>query len=332
MSLATQYLGLSLENPLIASASPANAELDHLRRLEDAGAAAVVLPSLFQEQIEADAELEERILGRMAHNSPEASSYLPAAPGPYGVGSDAYLTLIRRAREALSIPVIASLNGATDAGWTEYAQLMEQAGAQAIELNIYFVPIDLALSGSQVEDRYAGIVAGARRDVTIPLSVKLSPQLSALGHLAERLHDSGASGLVLFNRLVQPDFDLASLRLTHGVHLSTSAEMSLPLLWTSLLAGRTKLSLAGSTGVHSGDDVVKYLLAGADVVMTTSAVLRHGPSRVTDMLNDLRVWLELREFHSVADMRGLLSWIRSRHREQYGRPSYIKMLEAGPVG
>ena len=332
MSLATQYLGLSLENPLIASASPANAELDHLRRLEDAGAAAVVLPSLFQEQIEADAELEERILGRMAHNSPEASSYLPAARGPYGVGSDAYLTLIRRAREALSIPVIASLNGATDAGWTEYAQLMEQAGAQAIELNIYFVPIDLALSGSQVEDRYAGIVAGARRDVTIPLSVKLSPQLSALGHLAERLHDSGASGLVLFNRLVQPDFDLASLRLTHGVHLSTSAEMSLPLLWTSLLAGRTKLSLAGSTGVHSGDDVVKYLLAGADVVMTTSAVLRHGPSRVTDMLNDLRVWLELREFHSVADMRGLLSWIRSRHREQYGRPSYIKMLEAGPVG
>lgn len=332
MSLATQYLGLSLENPLIASASPANAELDHLRRLEDAGAAAVVLPSLFQEQIEADAELEERILGRMAHNSPEASSYLPAARGPYGVGSDAYLTLIRRAREALSIPVIASLNGATDAGWTEYAQLMEQAGAQAIELNIYFVPIDLALSGSQVEDRYAGIVAGARRDVTIPLSVKLSPQLSALGHLAERLHDSGASGLVLFNRLVQPDFDLASLRLTLGVHLSTSAEMSLPLLWTSLLAGRTKLSLAGSTGVHSGDDVVKYLLAGADVVMTTSAVLRHGPSRVTDMLNDLRVWLELREFHSVADMRGLLSWIRSRHREQYGRPSYIKMLEAGPVG
>jgi len=332
MSLATHYLGLSLKNPLIASAAPGNAQLDHLRRLEDAGAAAVVLPSLFQEQIEADEALEELILGRMAHNSPEASSYLPTAAGPYGVGSDAYLDLIRRAHEALAIPVIASLNGATEAGWTEYAQLMAQAGAQAIELNIYFVPIDLTLSGQEVEDRYAGIVAGARRGVAIPLSVKLSPHVSALGNLAQRLHASGASGLVLFNRLTQPDYDLATLRLTHGVHLSTPSEMPLPLLWISLLAGRTGLSLAGSTGVNSGDDIVKYLLAGADAVMTTSAVLRHGAGHLTRMLDDLRAWLELREFNSVADMRGLLSWVRSRHREQYGRPSYIKMLEAGPVG
>jgi dihydroorotate dehydrogenase (fumarate) len=333
MSLATHYLGLSLKNPLIASAAPGNAQLDHLRRLEDAGAAAVVLPSLFQEQIEADEALEELILGRMAHNSPEASSYLPpAAAGPYGIGSDAYLELIRRARAALAIPVIASLNGATEAGWTEYARLMAEAGAQAIELNIYFVPTDLALSGQAVEDRYAGIVAGARRDVAIPLSVKLSPHVSALGNLAQRLHASGASGLVLFNRVIQPDFDLATLRLTHGVHLSTPSEMPLPLLWIALLAGRTDLSLAGSTGVDSGDDIVKYLLAGADAVMTTSAVLRHGTGHVTRMLNELRIWLERREFNSVADMRGLLSWVRSRHREQYGRPSYIKMLAAGPVG
>jgi len=332
MSLATHYLGLTLKNPLIASAAPGNAQLDHLRRLEDAGAAAVVLPSLFQEQIEADEALEELILGRMAHNSPEASSYLPAAVGPYGIGSDAYLDLIRRARAALAIPVIASLNGATESGWTEYAQLMAEAGAQAIELNIYFVPIDLALSGQEVEDRYAGIVASARRNVAIPLSVKLSPQVSALGNLAQRLQASGASGLVLFNRLIQPDYDLATLRLTQGVHLSTPSEMPLPLLWISLLAGRTGLSLAGSTGVNSGDDIVKYLLAGADTVMTTSAVLRHGTGHVTRMLDELRIWLELREFNSVADMRGLLSWIRSRHREQYGRPSYIKMLEAGPVG
>jgi len=332
MSLATHYLGLTLKNPLIASAAPGNAQLDHLRRLEDAGAAAVVLPSLFQEQIEADEALEELILGRMAHNSPEASSYLPAAVGPYGIGSDAYLDLIRRARAALAIPVIASLNGATESGWTEYAQLMAEAGAQAIELNIYFVPIDLALSGQEVEDRYAGIVASARRNVAIPLSVKLSPQVSALGNLAQRLQASGASGLVLFNRLIQPDYDLATLRLTQCVHLSTPSEMPLPLLWISLLAGRTGLSLAGSTGVNSGDDIVKYLLAGADTVMTTSAVLRHGTGHVTRMLDELRIWLELREFNSVADMRGLLSWIRSRHREQYGRPSYIKMLEAGPVG
>lgn len=331
MLLATHYLGLSLKNPLIASASPANAQLDHLRRLEDAGAAAVVLPSLFQEQIEADAVLEELILGRMAHNSPEASSYLPVAVGPYGVGSDAYLELIRRARAALSIPVIASLNGATEARWTEYAQSMAEAGANAIELNIYFVPTDLALTGQQVEDRYAGIVASVRRGVAVPLSVKLSPFVSALGNLAQRLHDSGASGLVLFNRLMQPDYDLATLRLIHGVHLSTPAEMPLSLLWISLLAGRAKLSLAGSTGVQSGDDIVKYLLAGADAVMTTSAVLRHGPGHLTRMLDDLRTWLDIREFHSVADVRGLLSWVRSRHREQYGRPSYIKMLEAAPV-
>ena len=331
MSLATHYLGLSLKNPLIASAAPGNAQLDHLRRLEDAGAAAVVLPSLFQEQIEADAALEELILGRMSHNSPEAFSYLPTAAGPYGVGSDSYLDLIRRARAALAIPVIASLNGATDAGWTEYAQLMAEAGAQAIELNIYFVPIDLTLSGQEVEDRYVGIVAGARRDVAIPLSVKLSPHVSALGNLAQRLHASGASGLVLFNRLTQPDYDLATLRLTHGVHLSTPSEMPLPLLWISLLAGRTGLSLAGSTGVNSGDDIVKYLLAGADAVMTTSAVLRHGAGHLTRMLDDLRVWMNVREFNSIVDMRGLLSWVRSRHREQYVRPSYIKMLEAGPV-
>jgi dihydroorotate dehydrogenase (fumarate) len=332
MLLATHYLGLSLKNPLIASASPANAQLDHLRRLEDAGAAAVVLPSLFQEQIEADAALEELILGRMAHNSPEASSYRPAAVGPYGVGSDAYLDLIRRARAALSIPVIASLNGATEAGWTEYARSMAEAGANAIELNLYFVPTDLTLTGQQVEDRYAGIVAGVRRGVAVPLSVKLSPFVSALGHLAQRLHDSGANGLVLFNRVMQPDYDLATLRLIHGVHLSTPAEMPLPLLWISLLAGRAKLSLAGSTGVHSGDDIVKYLLAGADAVMTTSAVLRHGPGHLTRMLDELRTWLDIREFHSVADMRGLLCWARSRHREQYGRPSYIKMLEAASVG
>jgi dihydroorotate dehydrogenase (fumarate) len=332
MSLATDYLGLPLKNPLIASASPANAHLDHLRRLEDAGAGAVVLPSLFQEQIEADEELEELILGRMAHNSPEASGYLPAAVGPYGVGSDSYLDLIRRARDALAIPVIASLNGATEAGWIDYARLMEQAGAQAIELNIHFLPIDMDLTGTEVEDRYCDIVAAARRGVAVPLSAKLSPHVSALGNLAQRLYQNGATGLVLFNRLIQPDFDLASMRLIHGVHLSTPAEMPLPLLWTSLLAGRTPLSLAGSTGVNSGDDVVKYLLAGADAVMTTSALLRHGPEHLTVLLAELRAWMEAREFRSVADMRGLLSWARSRHKEHYGRPSYLKMLGAATVG
>ncbi|WP_213771841.1 dihydroorotate dehydrogenase-like protein [Bradyrhizobium sp. dw_78] len=333
MSLATHYLGLSLKNPVVASAAPVNAQLDHLRRLEDAGAAAVVLPSLFQEQIEAEAALHDHLTNSAAYNSPEASDYFPpTAAGPYGVGPDAYLDLISSARAALSIPVIASLNGSSEAGWIEYAKLMQQAGADALELNMYFVPVDIALTGQSVEDRYVDIVSAARKATTIPLAVKLSPYLSSLGNLAQRLHKSGANGLVLFNRLLQPDIDPVTLRLVEGVHLSTRAEMPLPLFWIALLAGRTGASLAASTGVENADDVVKYLLAGADVVMTTSAVLRHGAGHVTGLIRDLETWMEARQFASVSDLRGLMSWKRSSHKERYGRPSYIKMLETGVVG
>jgi dihydroorotate dehydrogenase (fumarate) len=332
MPLATKYLGLSLKNPLVASASPANAQIDHLRRLEDAGAAAVVLPSLFQEQLEAEDAIDALILNKTAYNSPEAMSYFPEArDGPYGVGPDVYIDLIRRAKEALSIPVIASLNGASEAGWVSYAQSMQQAGASAIELNMYFVPIDMALTGQDVEDRYVSIVRATRRAVSIPLSVKLSPYVSALPNLAQRLHAEGADGLVLFNRLLQPDFDLMTLQMVEGIHLSAPDEISLPLSWIALLAGRTGASLAASTGVETDDDVVKYLLAGADVVMTTSALLRHGPRHLRQLLGGLKVWMELRNFTSVSEMRGLMSWARSRHKELYGRPSYIKMLETGVV-
>ena len=333
MLLATQYLGLSLKNPLIASAAPLNAQLDHLRALEDAGAAAVVLPSLFQEQIEAEAAIHEHIMNSAAHNSPEASTYFPqTASGPYGVGPDAYLDLIHRARAAVAIPVIASLNGSSEAGWIEYAKMMQQAGAHAIELNMYFIPIDIELTGQNIEDRYVGILAAARRAVSIPLALKVSPQVSAFGNLAQRLHANGAAGLVLFNRLLQPDIDLATLRLTQGVHLSTRAEMPLSLSWIALLAGRCGASLAASTGVEEADDVIKYLLAGADVVMTTSALLRHGAGHLTGLLNGLETWMEARQFASVPDLRGLMSWSRSRHKEFYGRPSYMKMLETGVTG
>ncbi len=332
MSLETRYLGLSLKNPLVASAAPVNAQLDHLRRLEDAGAAAVVLPSLFQEQIEAEAAIHERLANSTAYNSPEASDYFPpTAAGPYGVGPDAYLDLIHSARAALSIPVIASLNGSSEAGWIEYARLMQQAGADAIELNMYFVPVDIDLTGQSVEDRYVDIVGAARKATTIPLAVKLSPYLSSLGNLAQRLHKGGADGLVLFNRLLQPDIDPVTLRLVDGVHLSTRTEMTLPLFWIALLAGRTGASLAASTGVENADDVVKYLLAGADVAMTTSALLRHGAGYVATLVRDLETWMEARQFAQVSDLRGLMSWKRSSHKERYGRPSYIKMLETGVV-
>jgi len=333
MSLETRYLGLSLKNPVVASAAPLNAQLDHLRRLEDAGAAAVVLPSLFQEQIEAEVVIHEHLMNSAAYNSPEASDYFPQiAKGPYGVGPDAYLELISSARVALSIPVIASLNGASEAGWVECAKLMQQAGADALELNMYFVPTDISLTGESVEERYVDIVGAARRATTIPLAAKLSPYLSSLGNLAQRIHQNGADGLVLFNRLLQPDIDPASLRLVDGVHLSTHVEMPLPLFWIALLAGRTGASLAASTGVENGDDVIKYLLAGADVVMTTSAVLRHGPGYITTLVKDVERWMEARQFASVSELRGLMSWKRSSHKERYGRPSYVKMLEAGVVG
>ncbi len=330
MPLTTQYLGLTLQNPLVASAAPPNAHLDHLRRIEDAGASAVVLPSLFQEQIEAEAAIEALIYDAHAHNSPEAASYLPeSAAGPYDVGPDAYLDLVRRARAALSIPVIASLNGATDTGWTNYAQQLEQAGAYAIELNVASIPTELTQSSQAVEDDIVAILAAVRQAVAVPVAVKLSPYASAPGHLAVRLAEAGAGGLVLFNRLVQPDIDLARLALDTHIPLSRPEEMRLPLLWIALLAGRVDASLAASTGVEDAGDVVKYLLAGADVVMTTSALLRHGPAHLSTLLEGLRAWMEARDFTSVAELRGLMSWQRSRQKQLYGRPSYIKMLETG---
>lgn len=327
MQLTTQYLGLTLQNPLVASAAPPNAHPDHLRRLEDAGAAAVVLPSLFQEQIEAEMAIEAQIYEMHANNSPEAASYFPEpVAGPYDVGPDAYLDLVRRARAALSIPVIASLNGATDAGWTSYAQLLQQAGAQAIELNVALIPTDITLDGRDVEERILHILASVRRVVGVPVAVKLAPYVSAVGHFAARLVKTGADGLVLFNRLVQPDIDIVRLALDTHMPLSRPEEMRLPLLWTTLLAGRMDVSLAASIGVDAADDVVKYLLAGADVVMTTSALLRHGPAHLTTLLDGVRSWMTARDFKDVTELRGLMRWQKLPGKDLLGRPSYMKML------
>jgi dihydroorotate dehydrogenase (fumarate) len=328
MTLATQYLGLSLKNPIIASASPLNGNLDNLRQLEDAGAAAVVLPSLFQEQIEAEAESRASRMESYDNNSPEAQSYFPAAAnGPYGVYPEKYLELVRRAKEALSIPVIASLNGATDAGWIEYARLYEQAGAVAIELNMYHVPTNLLVSAHDVEARYRDIVKAVCTSVNVPVSVKLTPYLSAIGHTAQTLVSQGAAGLVLFNRSMQPDIDLLHMKLTDTVMLSDPAELRLPLLWIAILSGRVKASLAASTGVSRVDDVVKCLLAGADVVMTTSAILRDGLGFMATLTSGLHQWMQEREIASLPDMRGMMCWERSRDRSVYTRANYIRIIE-----
>ena len=327
MPLTTQYLGLSLNNPIIASASPLNRKVENLRELEDAGAGAVVLPSLFQEQIEAEAENHAARVEAFANSSPESLSYFPAAAnGPYGIYPERYLELIRKARDAVHSPVIASLNGSSKAGWIEYAKLIEQAGASAIELNMYHVPTDLLESGSDIEERYVDIVNAVCQDVTIPVSVKLTPYLSAIGYTAQSLVRHGAAGLVLFNRSMEPDIDLLNMKLTDTLTLSDPAELRLPLLWTAILAGRINASLAVSTGVTRVDDVVKALLAGADTVMVTGALLRDGIGFMATLTTGLRQWMEEREIASLADMRGMMSWQRSRDRSVYTRANYLRIL------
>jgi dihydroorotate dehydrogenase (fumarate) len=328
MSLATKYLGLTLKNPLIASASPLNGKLDNFRRLEDAGAAAIVLPSLFQEQIEAESEAQEARVTIHGESSPEAQSYFPAAiSGPYGVRPERYLDLIRRGTEAVAIPVIASLNGSSRAGWIDYARLVEQAGATALELNMYHIPTDPLESGRDVEARYVEIADAVCGSVGLPVAVKLTPYLSSIGHFAETLAEHGVAGLVLFNRLMEPDIDLMRMRLTDTLDLSEPSEMRLPLLWIAILAGRNRASLAASTGVSTVTDVVKFLLAGADVVMTTSALLRHDIDYMATLVNGLRTWMDERQIASLADIRGMMSWLRSRDRSVYTRANYLRILE-----
>lgn len=327
MDLNTSYLGLKLRNPLIASSSPLTGDLATIRQLEDAGAAAVVLPSLFEEQIRHEAELTERLTSAGGQSSPEAASYFPAAV-QYNTGPDGYLDLLTRARTAVDIPVIASLNGTTDAGWVDFARLIEQAGAAALELNIYRIAGAPAVTGQQVEDDCVTLLGAVRSRVRIPLAVKLHPHFSAFGELARRLDQAGADGLVLFNRLYQPDIDLVRLRWSTDIALSNTDEIRLGLVWLSLLAGRLhRASLAASTGVETVDEVVKYLLAGSDAVMTTSALLRHGPSYLRTLVTHLETWLHARDFASVAAIKGLM---RDSHpaseTEAHKRSDYIQSL------
>ena len=327
MDLATRYLGLTLKNPLVASASPLTADLGNLRQLEDCGTAAVVLPSIFEEQIEAEEAEAERLTILRSESFPEALSYFPAAVN-YSIGPQAYLEHLRRAREAVAIPVIASLNGISRSGWCEYARLVGQAGANAIELNAYFVPSDLSLSGGEVENLYFDVVRSVKSAVSIPIAVKLSPYFSAPGRMAISLAGAGADGLVLFNRFYQPDIDLTALRLQRDIELSSPAEIRLPLLWIGALAGNVRASLAASSGVDSVEEVVKYLLVGADVVMTTTALLRHGLKHIETLVEGLRNWLAARDIDSVAGIRGRMSRGVLNDPTAFDRANYIRILQS----
>ncbi len=326
MDLTTRYMGLQLKNPLVASASPLTGELDSLRRLEDAGAAALVLPSLFQEEIEAETARYDHLTTVHDDSWPEGLSNFPKLADTQH-GPHHYLELVRRARQAVGVPVIASLNGISDEGWTSYAKQLEQAGANGLELNIYFIPADLAATGQDVEQRYLDILRSVRAAVTIPVAIKLSPYFSSVGNMAMALHDAGADALVLFNRFYQPDLDLARLQVLTDLRLSEPNEIRLPLLWLAVLAGRTRASLAASTGVTSADDVVKYLLVGADVVMTTSSLLRLGPGYMATLLAGLENWLDTREFTSLMHVRGIMSQRSLRDPQAFERANYIKILQ-----
>lgn len=326
MDLTTRYLGLHLQNPLVAGASPLTGVLDNIRRLEDFGAGAVVLPSIFEEQIEREAELLERLVTTGMDSHPEALGYFPASvsqrtgPGPY-------LDLVRRAVEAVDIPVIASLNGITDHGWVDYARQIEEAGANALELNIYFIPADLEMTGRDVERRYTDVLEAVRRAIKIPIAVKLGPYFSATAHMALQLEHAGADGLVLFNRFYQPDIDLGRLALSSDLALSTAAEIRLPLLWIGVLAGRLKVSLAASTGVDSVEEILKYLLAGADVAMTTSALLRHGAAHMKILRDGLENWLTARDLDTLEPIRGCMSQRKVTDPISFERANYINILQ-----
>jgi dihydroorotate dehydrogenase (fumarate) len=332
--LSTSYLGLKLASPLVASASPLTGNLDSLRALEAAGAAAVVLPSLFEEQVEHDGTTLDLALERGAQSFGEALSYFPEMDD-YNTGPDAYLEHVAAAKEALSIPVIASINGVTPGGWIRYAELLQEAGADAIELNVYAVETDRYASAASVEDRTLRLVSKVHGSIGIPLAVKIGPHYTALANMAARLADAGASGLVLFNRFLQPDIDLEAMTVTPGLQLSRQEELRLPLRWIAILRGRVDADLAATSGVQTTDDVVKLLLAGADVVMLASALLRSGPALLGELTSGLQQWLGERDYLSVAQLRGSMSQETCGDPHAFERAQYVRAIvdyQTGPHG
>jgi dihydroorotate dehydrogenase (fumarate) len=325
MDLKTTYLGLKLKNPIVASASPLSRNLDSMKRLEDAGCAAVVMYSLFEEQIEHEAAELDHYVKSGANSHAEAIDYFPT-PEEYNLGPEQYIELLHTAKQSLGIPVIGSLNGISAGGWIDYAQKMEQAGADAIELNIYYIPTDPALTSQEVEDRYINVLHAVKRAVRIPVAVKLSPYFSSLAHVAARLDRAGANGLVLFNRFYQPDFDLDALEVKPDITLSTSDAMRLPLTWIAILHGVVKTSLAGTSGIHTASDVIKMVMAGADVTMMCSALLNHGPKHVTTVLEDLNKWMVEHEYLSVEQMKGSMSQASVADPAAFERANYMKAL------
>jgi dihydroorotate dehydrogenase (fumarate) len=327
IDLSTSYLGLSLKNPLVVSASPLGYDLANIRAMEDAGAAAVVLPSLFEEQFSLESQNLSKYLNRGAESFAEALSYFPDLDD-YHIGPDRYLKLIRQAKVAVGIPIIGSLNGSSKGGWAQFARQIEQAGADALELNIYHLPMSPKLTGGNVEKMYCDLVESVQGSVRIPIAVKLAPYFSSLPNVAQNLVQAGASALVLFNRFYQPDFDLESLEISPTLTLSTPQELLLRLHWVAVLFGQVEVDLAVTGGVHSGQDVIKTMMSGARVAMMTSALLRHGIGHLQQVRSEMLKWMEEHEYGSIGQMRGSMSRLSAAHPEAYERANYIKVLSS----
>lgn len=327
MDLSTTYLGLPLKSPIVPSSSPLTRSLDNLRRMEDAGAGAVVLYSLFEEQITLESELLNRYLTQGVDSFAEALTYFPEAP-EYQVGPEAYLEHIRRAKEALAMPVIGSLNGVSTGGWVKYAKYIQEAGADALELNMYYVPTDPALTGVEVEQIYLDVLQDIKAAVTIPVAMKLNPYFSATANMATRLSNVGANGLVLFNRFYQPDLDPEKLEVVPHLILSQSYEMRLPLRWIAILYGRVSADLALTTGVHTTEDVIKGIMAGANVTMMASELLQRGVGRIVRVLAELKTWMIEHEYESLTQMKGSLSQINCAEPAAFERANYMRVLSS----
>jgi len=325
--LTTTYLGYPLKNPIVASASPLSESVERIRQLEDAGVAAMVLPSLFEEQLELESEALDSDLSRGSDSFGESLSYFPDLTD-YNLGPESYLELIQEAKTAVDVPVIASLNGSTRGGWTRYARLMEQAGASAIELNLYALATSTEESATQVETRYEELVREVRQSVGIPVAVKLSHFFTAFPHAARRLDSAGANALVLFNRFYQPDLDVEALEVVPSLVLSHSYELLLRLHWVGIVYGHVKADLAVTGGVHTAGDVLKSMMAGARVAMMTSALLRNGLGHVRVVLDELKRWMEDHEYESIQQMQGSMSRRSVANSNAYDRGNYMKVLSS----
>lgn len=325
--LSTSYLGIKLAHPLVASASPLSYTLDGIRRLEDAGVAAVVMYSLFEEQIEQESHALHHYLEYGTHSYAEALDYFPQ-PDQFNVGPHEYLELLRKAKEATQIPIMGSLNGVSSGGWIEYARMMQEAGADAIELNLYYLPTDPTLTGLEVEEMYLDVVRDVSQSVTIPIAVKVGPYFSNFTHMAARFVQAGASGLVLFNRFYQPDFDLEHLEVTPNLVLSRADELRLPLTWIAILYGRIQADFAITSGVHSHLEVLKGMMAGAKVAMMASELLKNGVERVGAILQDLQTWMQEHEYESIRQMQGSMSQKHVANPDAFERGNYMKVLRS----